>query len=54
MSSRADAFFEEELVLSNIFALFRSGALRQAFEERVLRDTTAQVNLSHAWFLNHG
>ena len=45
MAVRADAFFEEELVLTNLPSLLMNkDALRLRFEERVLADTTGQVD----------
>ena len=44
MSGRGDQFFEDEFVLTNIMALMKTGALRVAFQERVLSDTTGQLD----------
>ena len=44
MASRGDAFFEQELSLSNLPSLLKTGALRSTFEERVVADTTAELD----------
>lgn len=44
MAGRGDLFFEDEFVLTNILTLMQTGALRVAFQERVLADTTGQLD----------
>ena len=44
MAGRGDAFFEQELALSNLPSLLKAGALRSSFQERVLADTTAELD----------
>jgi hypothetical protein len=41
---RGASFFEDELALSNLMTLLKAGALRSSFEERVLADTTAELD----------
>lgn len=43
-AARADEFFDEELQLTNALALLRSGQLQRAFQDRVLGDTTRQID----------
>lgn len=44
MAGRGDAFFEQELTLSNLPLLLKAGALRSSFEERVVADTTIELD----------
>lgn len=44
MAGRGDAFFEQELSMSNLPSLLRAGALRSTFEQRVVADITADLD----------
>ena len=43
-AGRGDAFFEEELSLYNLPSLLKAGALRSSFEQRVVADTTTELD----------
>ena len=44
MAGRGDAFFEQELSLSNLPSLLQAGALRSSFEQRVVANITADLD----------